>query len=168
MKKLLVLVLVLAMTSLASATVAMTLVDNGDGTYGIDVTNGMTGAADQTGQYFAIIGVENGSLSMPTAILAILGTLSNANEGDVGDTGLFDYGTGTYGEFRATNITYVATPGGEWITGYTLLEGATVIDLYTMDNSMTQESLTLADEIIVPEPATIALLCLGGLLIRKK
>ncbi len=166
MKKLLVLMLVLTLASLVNAVPIMNLVWNSNNTFGIEVPLGMSGAHDWTGVYFVITGVEPDSGILSLGANASILTLSSANEGDAGDTGLFPYGVGTYGEFRATNVTYVAS-GGLYANGYVLLPGATTSPcLYTLDDSMI--AATLVAEILIPEPATIALLCLGGLMLRRR
>ena len=173
-KMLLMLVVILSIapfTNAADGIPQMNLVDNGNHTYGINVPNGMTSTTGSlfTGVYFIVIGVDpgSGSLTMPAPIATIL-SLSSANEGDAGDTGLFPYGVGTYGEFRATTDNFNATPGGVWADTYSLLQGATKVQLYTTDNSMSQDSLTLVSQINVPDPITMSLLAIGGLFLRRR
>jgi hypothetical protein len=57
---------------------------------------------------------------------------------------------------------------GEWLTAsFAFAEGSTYAVVHVFEFF---EDMSVVDkgEIVIPEPATIALLCLGGLLIRKK
>ena len=174
MKKLLSLVLVLAFASLASA-LTMDLVGNADNTsFSIALLTpglfeppgvGMSGAVDGSGVYFAITGVNTDSGSLAATLPAVL-ILSSANEGDAGDTGLFDYGLGTYGEFRAGPPRLYVAAAGIYSEGYTPAAGAKAVSLYRLNYFLT--AATLIETITIPEPATIVLLCLGGLVLRKR
>lgn len=163
MKKLLVLV-VLAVASLANAVILDLSSDLDMKIFSIGIAApGMSGAADGTGVYFAITGVVPAS-GVLTAAAAPL-TLSSANYGDIGDTGLFAYGLGTYGEFRATNVTY-SVGAGIYATDYMVAPGAKEVTLFTLDSNFSQA--TVVETFVIPEPATMGLLALGGLLFRKK
>ena len=171
-KMLLMLVVILSIapfTNAADGIPQMNLVDNGNHTYGINVPNGMTSTTGSlfTGVYFIVIGVDpgSGSLTMPAPIATIL-SLSSANEGDAGDTGLFPYGVGTYGEFRAGPPRLYVAAAGIYSEGYTPAAGAKAVSLYRLNDFLT--AATLIETITIPEPATIVLLCLGGLVLRKR
>jgi hypothetical protein len=133
MKKLLVLVVVLAFVSLTSATPLMQLVGNvGNTSFSINMlAPGMSAAHDGSGIYFVITGVNTDSGAL-TAALPGTANLSSANEGDAGDTGLVDYGLGTYGEFRVgvpntLTYNYVLASPATWADSYTLAAGATEV-----------------------------------------
>jgi hypothetical protein len=131
---------------------------------------GMSAAVDASGTYFAIVGVDPLSGSLAAALPAAA-NFSSANEGSVdNDLGL-GIGTGTYGEFRVgppNTLTYEfdIADRATWAENYTLLPGATAVSLYRLSEN--QDTPVLVNTILIPEPATITLLCLGGLLLRKK
>jgi hypothetical protein len=56
---------------------------------------------------------------------------------------------------------------GIYATGFTALPGVTQLQLWQLDDGYGPIQI-IATLNLVPEPATIALLCLGGLLLRKK
>lgn len=170
MKKLLVLVSVLAIASLASAAV-IEIYDNLDGTYSIDVPNGMSGKTDVSpmlgdgsGYYWVLVGVDVSSGAIATGIPAIMSL--SAVYGDADQSGLFLTGEGVLGEFRTPAVGTWSAAAGQWADSFTAQEGVETLYLYTLDDGVT--TATLVDTFIIPEPATIALLCLGGLLLRKK
>jgi len=170
MKKLLVLVSILAIASLASAA-TMEIYDFGDGTYGIDVPSGMSGKTDVipmlgdgSGSYWVMIGVDVSSGAISATIPAIM-SLSGIY-GDADGTGLFATGLGVVGEFRTPAVGTWSAAGGQWADSFTAQEGVLTLYLYAVDDGVSVA--TLIDTLYIPEPATIALLCLGGLLLRKK
>lgn len=56
---------------------------------------------------------------------------------------------------------------GEWlVANFAFAEGSTSATVYAYDAP--EEGWTELDSLVIPEPATIALLCLGGLMLRKK
>jgi len=175
MKKLLVLVLVLGLASLAGAAIVspMDLVANEAlDTFSIVLTgntnaNGMDSVIDGQGGYWILLGVDTDSGAINLAHSAMLEILEkSAIYGDVGDTGLFGAGSGVYGAFYTLTMGAWTAETGTYANGFTLQEGATEVSLYAVDDAGTLA--TLVETIIIPEPATIALLCLGGLLLRKK
>jgi hypothetical protein len=167
MKKLLVLVLALAITPIASAAFSATLA--GDDTTGAGAVTlsigGMLGSEWQDG--LMVISIQ-GTGTMTSALGAAAPTdaefvclLSDlygnqpmngiAGEGDLWT--MISY-TNTYPDGVWIDASYAGAVEGDLITAYVSLDG----ENYT----------TLGQIEIIPEPATIALLCLGGLLIRKK
>jgi len=82
-----------------------------------------------------------------------------------------DGGLGIYGFIGSMTIPQTSAPAGTYINGIVFhCEGPAdaIVHLYT---TVDGGSYALADTLLVhqiPEPATIALLCLGGLLLRKR
>jgi len=167
MKKLLMLVLVLGIVSIAGAEIMspMEIKDLGAGEYGIDLTSGMSAATDVSGGYWVLIGVDATSGALASAKPVIL-DLSGIG-GDAGDTGLFAAGSGVYGEFTAssTSTTWTAA-SGVYADSFTAQTGVDTLYLYTLDDYA--EGSTLVDTFVIPEPATMLILGLGGLLLRRK
>lgn len=161
MKKLLVLMVVLAFASLASAVIVspMEIKDNGDGTYGIDLISGMSDTVDYSGGYWALVGVDyaTGHLTNP-AILDASQLYDSSTQVGLGEGALGGFVTYTMNAWSST--------AGVYADGYTALEGATALYLWQLDDGYGQ--IGIVDTLIIPEPATITLLCLGGLLLRKK
>lgn len=161
MKKLL-LVVVLAVASLANAAILseMKIVDQGAGLFGIELVNGMANTVDGSGGYWIIIGVDpaSGVLSAPAALDMA------AIYGDASGSGLFAEGLGVVGEFTASTTSAWSATGGVYAGGF--VATTSVIQLYAVDDAVTEA--TLVDTFIIPEPATMVILALGGLLIRKK
>jgi hypothetical protein len=165
MKKLLVLLVVLGITSLASAEImsAMEIVYNA-GAVSINAPNGMSSVVDNSGGYWVLIGVDATSGALAATLPASLDL--SAIGGDAGDTMLFDVGSGAYGWFVASSTSAWTAASAIYADSFTVQQGVTTLYLYTLDDAA--ENSTLIDTYIIPEPATIALLCLGGLLLRKK
>jgi len=172
MKKLLVLMLVLGIASMANAT--LFLYQNGAAVGGSTIT--MAPGATITLQVYSTdtsnynAYVINGDDSAVADLIGVLGNpivLSAA--GDMSSKSPYTDGGGWgNGELFGTagspasgtvhvgvqhTIDFVAAGAGE-----------TIVHLY---DGTSYEGLDMVT-IIVPEPATIALLCLGGLLLRKK
>ena len=183
MKKVLVLLLVLGVASIASATPVLSLSSN-TVNVGDSVTLTVTGqAADETGDggdpvgggnWYIILDATNysygtyGGGGNPYAEFTFPGT-KNANAGggaDLSDSYARAYMTaappaGSWDE--ATDV-----DAGEWfaIAIKGVSEGVTVVDLTTTGLSIIDgSSLALT---VVPEPMTIGLLGLGALLLRRR
>jgi hypothetical protein len=181
MKKLLVLVFVLGLASFASADIhsPMDIVIFTNYTFGIELPSGMSSAMDGSGGYFVLTGVNSTSGILNTAYSNVFETLtlSWANYGDAGDTGLFPYGVGIWGEFRTTPSSSWTTSPDIYAYNFTLQAGASDYPkLYIINDYMTTKTLVDYPDLEreprpplgSPEPATIALLCLGGLMIRRR
>ena len=166
MKKVLVLMLVLGVVSMAGAVIVspMEIVDLGAGEYGIDLTSGMSAAVDISGGYWVLIGVDATSGALAATKPAIL-DLSGIG-GDAGDTGLFAAGSGVYGEFVSSSTTAWTAIAGVYADSFTVPVGVDTLYLYTLDDYA--ETSTLIDTFVIPEPATMLILGLGGLLLRRK
>jgi len=165
MKKLLVLVLVLGMAAIANAAYDITLA--GDDTPGAgDVTLTVTDVGEWL-DGLMVISIQ-GSGTMTSSLGAAAPTdaewvcMLSDLYGEQPMNGIAGEGD------LWTMISYTSTyPSGVWIdASYT---GAVEGDLITAYASLDGENYTeLGQIVITPEPATIALLCLGGLLLRKK
>jgi hypothetical protein len=166
MKKLLVLVLVLAMASLASATVSMTL--SGDSTPGSG-TISMYVVPSPTGQIDLQMAI--GLIGSGTLDLGTMGVSAPTDSADT-DASLAMMGVdGTYGNGEIWTMTSFTSvyPTGVWLTvNYTgAVAGDTITAFQSADGNFDDVDMQ-SNTIVIPEPATIALLCLGGLLLRKK
>jgi hypothetical protein len=158
MKKFVVLMLVLAMASLANALVTLSVSSNEvevGGTITISVSS------DDTAAYRKYLDMIQGTATLGSVTIHSAAG-ADASVADFSYEGLYDLEL-TAVDFAATPVaglhfSVVATATGSVGETFTieLLNG----DTYDLEMS---ETVT-----IIPEPATIALLCLGGLLIRKK
>jgi hypothetical protein len=159
MKKLLSVVLVLGFVSLANAVIysPMQVVSTGGGTVGIELISGMSSAVDNSGGYWALIGVDPDSgIIAPPSSLDLSGLCGSSTQ-----IGLDD---GVIGGFVSSSMSSWSTPAGVYATGFTVLPGVTHLELWQLDDGYGPIQIVWS----VPEPATIALLCLGGLMLRRK
>jgi hypothetical protein len=158
MKKLLSLVLVLALTSLASATFSLTLVGSTI-SMSSDVAVAPAGGLEM---YWALLGTAGMTISDSGAVAAQSGTGFDMQiNGDVSGAGLT--GNGTWGTLFTTGGSIAA---GDLFTGFTFTGTGTVTLVKILEDFSGFDGDQAS--LIIPEPATIALLCLGGLLLRKK
>ena len=157
MKKLVVLAMICAMASLASAGLVYTL-------NGVAIEGDTIDIADL------------GTLGVNTDIAASGYTIELSITG----AGTFDYsgitwaslmmgngpvaGTDTPVSARLTGSNFMPYGPGEWFSGLAIV-GAQIGDVITFDDQM---GLDDASFTIVPEPMTMALLGLGGLFIRRR
>jgi hypothetical protein len=173
MKKILALVLILTMASAANALVVQLSVDSVTNGAGVDQEIALGPAGTAT------IGVVSDTDN--EAYVRMIDLLSTDN-GDYGslvvkaaagsDADTYDYldalGTGHHTlELTAASFTGDIVAGTHFELTYTNVDASqttpVVIELLTQDLSTVLDTVT-----IVPEPATIALLSLGGLLLRRR
>jgi hypothetical protein len=167
MKKLLMLVLVLAVAGIANAEFVASLTGDdtpGDGAVALNIS-GVLGSEWQDGMM--VISIQSDDGTMTSALGAAAPTdaefvcLLSDLYGNQPMNGIAGEGD-LYGMISYTN----EYPDGDWIDAtYT---GAVAGDLITAYATIDGENYTELGQIVIPEPATIALLCLGGLLLRKK
>lgn len=160
MKRLLVLAIVLGIATTANAILSSSLTGDSTPSAGTVHLN-IIPSIDQDATYIAITMVGSGTLTSYLGPDApsdseLLGTMA-----DLGISGT--YGNGDVWAMISSTGTYSA---GVWlIADYTGADWGDVIAVYETDGG----SFFYLDSIaIIPEPATIALLCLGGLMLRRR
>ncbi|MHC4546953.1 MAG: PEP-CTERM sorting domain-containing protein [Planctomycetota bacterium] len=174
MKKLLVLMLVLGMTSVSSATITslMNIQDDGGGAYSIQIPN-LNNVADGLGGYWALVGDAANPLTggaIAATIPAIFGPTSSIF-GDASGTGYFAAGIGIWGSFGTTTPTYSTAPAVfadnfAWVDSGMYSGPEITLTLHTIsDDFMT---LAFNSDYTIPEPMTIALLGFGGLFLLRR
>jgi hypothetical protein len=175
MKKLLVLLLVLGMTSWASADIISAIRINNDAQttmadITIDLTAGMSSAVDGSGGYWALISSSTDVFNTPDAANPVGGGATTALVpdasgiyGDAGDTGLLPYGVGVYGFFGSYGVTW-STGAGAYADSFT--GNNEYVSLFLIDDFFS--TATHVKTVRVPEPMTVALLGLGGLFMLRR
>ena len=166
MKKLLVLMLVFAMASAASA--ALTILDNEDGTFGLQSDVDWTSTADDI--YFVVI-TEVADYPTVGAVTAaapadsfIETGVNAAGAGIVGFPAGWDGMLGWIGTITAGTV---VTPGALYMDGFVSNIGNTVY-LHPVSGDTWELGAALDSVTLIPEPMTVALLGLGGLFLLRR
>jgi len=161
MKKLLVLVLVLAVSAIANADLVGSLTLD----EGIVSLNIMGSPADP---FYAIAIQGAGTLSGFAAPALVGSDVAGSPAMSFAGLDLVEtYGNGVIWTFVDSSDPYVF-PDGTWLTA--VLSGAVAGDVITgyQYDAENDAFIALGSVTIVPEPITVALLGLGGLFIRRK
>jgi hypothetical protein len=157
MKKLLILVMVLAMASLASATLSFSV----SGTAGSEAVS-LNAVGEISDGYWGV-SVSGDDATIGTFVVGVKApTIS----------GVFAAGTDAgmpNGELWlfATANTDEAYQDGSWLTAAITRTAAATLHLWTYTDG-DPAAVETTVELLVPEPMTIALLGLGGLLLRRR
>ena len=165
MKKLLVLVLVLGLASLASAQMTWT------GAYDPVTKIVNVSVTDNEGQMYIALAITDGDGTLSPFARGADSPLATASAFTMGADGDKDFQG--YGEGEIWSILDVTTGtpvynDGEWVKA-TYVAGTTATSTATMYEFTEAGGVgNSRGTIFIPEPATIALLCLGGLLLRRK
>jgi len=173
MKKLLVLLLVLGLANVADATLSLEIRDGGSA-----VTEMVVGQ-----NYLAVISSDatssvaiNGGLYGPTFTASDWALVTPSNPIDLdasGDAGIISWYAPYEGyEWTAFDASSAVMPNqdvGDWFTVDLSPTGTGSFQLDLYDYAVSSSVPILGVSVpIVPEPATIALLSLGGLLLRRR
>lgn len=168
-KKILVLVLVFGMASITSAAVVIS--DNGDMT--VDIKTDVELTTDDYLYMTLVCDTTLGTVSggaIESSLVAGNGADWDLSIGNDAAGNYFPVPSGTNGVYM-TELLYTGT----FAVGTTLFEninisltdGAATISLYRVPEDFSNYG-TLEDSLVIPEPTTIALLSLGGLLMRRR
>lgn len=173
MKKLLILMCVLALSSVASA--ALTLYLDGSAATSVDVLQNEVITiqlhSSDTSNYNAYViledlGTQVGALSNPSS------EAPTGIAGELGGNSAYDEAAWGYGYlFTSASSTGQVAAGIQHTVDFESADlGTSVIGVFDGDGpyGLGGDEVSMLTINVVPEPATIALLCLGGLLLRKK
>ena len=163
MKKVLILMLVLGMTSLAGASYDMLATDQGGGNYGITVTSDGLDADAYWGLGIDSLGTLSDVAVGPGAP-SLSGIWGDLGDGYVPLSYFPGVASGKWGYF-GTGAGTTRDPG-VYLTALGHVSSAPVVYLYSFNEPLTV--ITLEDTAVLPEPMTIALLGLGGLFLRRR
>ena len=189
MKKLLILMLVLGLTTVASATPTMsgdTVISTAGGTITITVAGTASEASEDfigggAGGYQGFINIDWATNTyypdaLGTVVTDNANVIVNGNMGGSGSAGLIV----TVGTYNYLTFTALIAPGdwtegtdvdsGDWFTFDVTIPSGVYSngDTILVDLTDEQASVVATHSIIVPEPITIALLGLGGLFLRRR
>jgi len=168
MKKMLTLVLVLAVASLASAAFQIGVTPSGSN-YNLTISSDVAIAAGGGNEHYWALLVDAGSVSdaLATASQSGAGFDMQIN-GDVSSAGLGSYGAlGSNGTWGTLFTTGGAISSGQLFGGFVVSGAATQVSLVEILPDFSGYGQTLATAPI-PEPVTMALLGVGGLFLRRK
>lgn len=162
MKKMLALVLVLGMASLASAAFNLTATPSVGGNYIITIScDTAVAPAGGDEMYWALL-ADAGTLTDTGASAQQTGVGFDMQlYGDISGAGLA--GIGTWGTLFTTGG---AIPAGNLFDGF-VVNGATTVSLVEILSDFSGYGDTVAT-VVIPEPITMSLLGLGGLFLRKR
>jgi hypothetical protein len=166
MKMLTALVLVLGLASAANAALSLSIIDNGDGTFGIMQTVTFTAPADNT--YFMVVANTAGTIPTGGVITAAAPGNSFIYDGAV-DAGApvpvnMDGVWGYIGKVLPSGKDF---PGGLYIEDIQCAPRVTV-QLYTIDDNWEFATPMGKAVTLTPEPITVLLLGLGSLFLRRR
>jgi len=178
MRKLVVLMLVLAMASLASAAYTIRINDLvAPQTLSVKtaVISIWTDAGDAYIGPFALL-VDNSKGTLTGGALAPLGTASvfSSIDGPLAGSVYEPFApANTNGVLGVSNANAAVTPAGKQFDSFnlTVLGSSANLMLYTYsqdEGTFAQAPVATAMVNVIPEPATLAILGLGGLLLRRK
>jgi hypothetical protein len=163
MRKLLVLVLVLGIASVANAALT---IDEGAGSALPDGTLTIGIVSDDTSSWYGLLVIDPGGD----------GSLTNgvdlAAAGDLGSIMIFTYdiGIGFGYDMTADGLTVLPSAGTQfevdWDTTGLMAGDSATISLYA--NGNTDTAVDTAVVTVIPEPMTVALLGLGGLFLLRR
>jgi hypothetical protein len=175
MKKLLVLLLVLGVTSWASAGIVSPIEINNTGALTmaditVDLPSGMSSAVDGSGGYWALISSSTDMTNTPDAAnpvgggaLTSLAPDASGVLGDAGDSGLLPAGVGIYGFFGSYSGSW-SSSAGAYLDSLTGNNG--FVSLFLIDDIFSKATHVMT--VPVPEPMTVVLLGIGGLLMLRR
>ena len=163
MKKLLVLMLVLAMAPVASAITGSIVIDSG--------TSWHVTIAGSYADPYLIVAID----TTYAATLAGFTKGGNAPSDSISFGTTVDAGVGYLGQGEVWAMADMSSPytysDGTWLTGTAsgtaLVDGAGVAYMWLYE-SPDGSTINLLDTVYVPEPMTLVLLGLGGLFLRRR
>jgi len=188
MRKLLILIVVLGMASMANATLTLTWSTDGGATYSdvgaaVDLNYGATawvgihsdvqGVTGAPGQWVAFIDVK-GEAGAPDTDGGWTGTSAIYTPPSITAAYTVPYGYTAGGDFWSavnadgvpTNFGGIGTTFGyEFLCNGNISDGTAVIELHDTNFGNVVDTLTITQ---IPEPMTMALLGLGGLFLRRR